>query len=237
MTEKNVKIGVIGGMGPAASALFYRMTVEHTKAVRDQDHLDMILMSHASMPDRTEALLGGRREELLALLLADARMLERCGAGAIAIPCNTSHALADEIQADIGIPLLNMPAEAARACAEALAERPARVAVLATDGTIRAGVYQRELEKYDIEPWLPSEAMQRLVMKLIYDGVKGGGGVELADLLTIEDAISRAGCAAAIMACTELSVIKERFGLPAFYIDAMLALARRVILFAGKEYL
>ena len=47
MTKKNVKIGVVGGMGPAASALFYRMTVEHTKAFCDQDHLDMILLSHA----------------------------------------------------------------------------------------------------------------------------------------------------------------------------------------------
>jgi aspartate racemase len=197
----------------------------------------MILLSHASMPDRTEALLGGRRAELLALLLADARMLERCGADALAIPCNTSHALADEIEAGIGIPLLHMPAEAARSCAESLAARPARVAVLATDGTARTGIYQRELEKYDIEPWMPPEAVQNLVMKLIYDGVKGGGNVELADLRTIEDALLRAGCAAAIMACTELSVIKERFDLPAFYIDAMLALARRVILFAGKEYL
>jgi aspartate racemase len=235
-SQETVKIGVIGGMGPAASALFYRMTVEHTKAVRDQDHLHMILLSHASMPDRTEALLGGRRAELLSLLLADARMLERCGADAIAIPCNTSHALADEIEAGIGVPLLNMPAEAARVCAEGLAEKSARVAVLATDGTAQAGFYQRELEKYEIEPWLPPAETQRLVMKLIYDGVKGDGVVELADLRTIDDALSRAGCAAAIMACTEMSVIKERFDLPDFYIDAMLALVRRVILFAGKEY-
>jgi aspartate racemase len=237
MTERNVKIGVIGGMGPAASALFYRMTVEHTKAARDQDHIDMILLSHASMPDRTEALLGGRRAELLALLLADARALERCGAGAIAIPCNTSHALADEIGAGIGIPLIHMPAEAARECAESLAARPARVAVLATDGTARTGVYQRELEKYGIEPWLPPADVQRLVMKLIYDGVKGGGGVDFKDVRTIEDALSRADCAVALLACTELSVLKERLGLPAFYIDAMLSLARRAILFAGKEYI
>jgi aspartate racemase len=243
MTEGNVKIGVIGGMGPAASALFYRMTVEHTRAARDQEHLDMILLSHASMPDRTEALLGGRRAELLALLLADARLLERCGADAIAIPCNTSHALADEIEAGIGVPLIHMPAEAARTCAESLAAQvpkpaqPARVAVLATDGTAQTGVYQRELEKYGIEPWLPPADAQRLVMKLIYDGVKAGGTADFADFLTIERALLHAGCAAAVMACTELSVLKERFGLPAFYIDAMLALARRVILFAGKEYL
>jgi aspartate racemase len=238
--DKPVKIGVIGGMGPAASALFYRMTVEHTKAVRDQEHLDMIILSHASMPDRTEALLGGRRAELLDLLLADARLLKRCGADALAIPCNTSHALADEIQAGINIPLIHMPEEAARECAESFAvqsaRRAVRVAVLATDGTVRAGVYQRELEKYGMEPWLPPDDVQSLIMELIYDGVKGGGAVDFEDILTIERALSRADCAVAVMACTELSVLKERFELPAFYVDAMLALARRVILFAGKEY-
>ncbi|MDR2354609.1 MAG: amino acid racemase [Clostridiales Family XIII bacterium] len=237
MTEKNVRIGVIGGMGPAASALFYRMTVEHTKALRDQEHLDMLLFSHATMPDRTEALLGGRRAELLKLLLADARMLENCGADAIAIPCNTSHALADEIRAGISIPLIDMVTETALECAARLADRPARVAVLATDGTVRAGLYGRALESHGIEPWLPPGALQSLVMQLIYDGVKRGGRVDYADFRTIERALARAGCDAALLACTELSVLREAFNLPAFYIDALLTLVKRVIRFAGKEYI
>jgi aspartate racemase len=238
MTKQNVRIGVMGGMGPAASALFYRMTVEHTKALRDQDHADLILLSHASLPDRTQALLEGRRAELLKLLLADARMLEGCGADAIAIPCNTSHAFADEIQAGIGVPLINMVTEAALECAALLADSPSRrVALLATDGTVRAGFYGRALKARGIEPWLPPCALQSLVMRLIYDGVKRGGRVDRADLLTMERALAAAGCDAALMACTELSVIKEAFKLPAFYIDAMLTLAKRVILFAGKEYI
>ncbi|MDR2295266.1 MAG: amino acid racemase [Clostridiales Family XIII bacterium] len=236
MTEKNIKIGVMGGMGPAASALFYRMTVEHTKALRDQDHLDMILLSHASMPDRTEALLEDRRAELLDLLLTDARMLEGCGARAIAIPCNTSHVLAEEIQAGIGVPLINMVTESVLECAARLADRPARVAVLATDGTVRAGLYRRALEAHGIEPWLPPGEIQELVMQLIYDGVKKGGIVDYEDFRTIERALARAGCDAALLACTELSVLKEAFKLPAFYIDAMLTLVKCVIRFAGKEY-
>ncbi|MDR2132789.1 MAG: amino acid racemase [Clostridiales Family XIII bacterium] len=230
------KIGVIGGMGPAASALFYRMTVEHTKARRDQDHVDMILLSHASMPDRTEALRAGRRAELLKLLLTDARMLESCGAGAIAITCNTSHALADELQAGIGVPLINMVTEAALECAERFEGEPARVAVLATDGTLRAGFYARALEAHGLEPWLPDEETQGLVMRLIYDGVKGGGRIEREDFLAVERALARAGCDAAILGCTELSVIKEKFNLPDFYVDAMLTLAKRVIVFAGGEW-
>ncbi|MDR2087909.1 MAG: amino acid racemase [Clostridiales Family XIII bacterium] len=235
--ENNIKVGVIGGMGPAASALFYRMTVEHTKARCDRDHMDLILLSHASMPDRTEALLAGRRAELLALLLADARMLEALGAGAIAIPCNTSHALADEIQAGIGIPLINMVRETARECAARFADEPARVAVLATDGTLREGLYRRALEAHGLEPWSPQDEIQELVMKLIYDGVKGGGRIDYEDFLTIERALARAGCEAAIMGCTELSVVKEKLDLPAFYVDAMLTLVKRVILFAGREYI
>jgi aspartate racemase len=235
--KKNVKIGVMGGMGPAASALFYRMTVEHTKALCDQQHMDMILLSHATMPDRTEALREGRRAELLNLLLADARMLEACGADAIAIPCNTSHVLADEIQAGIGVPLINMVTETVLECAARFAEQPARVAVLATDGTVRAGLYQRALESGGIEVWLPDDEVQRIVMKLIYDDVKGGGDIDYEDFLTIERSLARAGCDAAIMACTELSVVNEKLKLPAFYIDAMRILAKRAILFAGKEYI
>ncbi|MDR1245879.1 MAG: amino acid racemase [Clostridiales Family XIII bacterium] len=232
-----MKIGVIGGMGPAASALFYRMTVEHTKACCDQQHVDMILLSHASMPDRTEALLCGRRAELLALLLDDARLLERCGADAIAIPCNTSHVLADEIEAGIRIPLLNMVDAAALECAERFPSGGARVAVLATDGTARAGVYQRALEKRGLTPWLPSAETQKTVMKLIYDGVKNGGEISPDDISVIEREALRAGCDAALMACTEMSVIKERFSLSDFYTDALLTLVKSVICFAGKEYI
>jgi aspartate racemase len=232
-----MKIGVMGGMGPAASALFYRMTVEHTKARRDQDHIDMVLLSHASVPDRTEALLGGRRAELLALLLEDARLLERCGVDAIAIPCNTSHALADEISAGIHIPLLNMVEDAARECAARFPAGGARVAVLATDGTARAGVYQRALEKQGLTPWLPPAETQSIVMKLIYDGVKNGGDISREDISAIERAARDAGCDAVLMACTEMSVVKERFSLSDFYADALLTLVKSVIRFAGKEYI
>jgi aspartate racemase len=228
----------MGGMGPAASALFYRMTVEHTKARCDQEHMDMIILSHASMPDRTEALLAGRRAELLALLLTDARLLERCGADAVAIPCNTSHALADEIAAGINIPLINMPEDAARECADRFASRGgAKIAVLATDGTVRAGIYQRALKNHGLSPWLPSAETQELVMSLIYDGVKNGGEISRGDICVIERVALDAGCDAALMACTEMSVIKERFALPDFYIDAMLTLVKSVIGFAGKEYI
>ena len=106
-------IGSIGGMGPMASQLFYKMVTEHTAAERDQDHIDLILLSDASMPDRTGAILSGQYEGPEEQLLADARLLETCGCAAIAITCNTAHFFADRIAGRVGIPILHMIRETA----------------------------------------------------------------------------------------------------------------------------
>ena len=82
-------LGVAGGMGPLATQLFYRRIIEKTDADMDQDHVDMILLNHASMPDRTEAILSGNTDELYRLLLKDILFLEESNVAAIAIPCNT----------------------------------------------------------------------------------------------------------------------------------------------------
>ncbi|MDR3294281.1 MAG: amino acid racemase [Clostridiales Family XIII bacterium] len=234
--DETKKIGVIGGMGPAATLLFYQMVIEHTAACNDQQHIDMILLNHASMPDRTRALREGRRQELLEKLIEDARTLESCGADGIVITCNTSYTLADEIQAGIGVPLLHMIREAARESASRFDGQSAKIAILATDGTVESGIYQREVEKTGLTSYVPSVKNQRLVMKLIYDGVKSGGVIDFADFTGIERELEEAGCDGAILACTELSVFKERFELPEFYLDAMLSLAKKTIAFAGKEY-
>ena len=84
-------LGIIGGMGPAATDLLYRRIIDRTDAQCDQEHLDMIILNHASIPDRTAAILSGNTREVEEKLISDARFLEKSGATAIAIPCNTSH--------------------------------------------------------------------------------------------------------------------------------------------------
>jgi aspartate racemase len=229
------KIGVLGGMGPAATLLFYRMVVEHTLARSDQEHIDMILLNHASMPDRTLCLRSGRRAELLEKLTEDARTLEACGADCVVIPCNTSHTLADEIQAAIRVPLINMVREAVKTCAPRLEKTGGRIGILATDGTVEGGIYQRELEKAGFLPYAPSPESQRLLMRMIYEGVKKGCAVDREDFARVDRELREAGCAGAIVACTELSILRDAFQLPAYYTDALLALARRAIAFAGRE--
>ena len=78
MWNKEHKIlGILGGMGPLATQLFYRQIIERTEATCDQEHVDIILFNHASMPDRTTALVSGKGEELFARLMEDAQRLQR----------------------------------------------------------------------------------------------------------------------------------------------------------------
>lgn len=227
-------IGIIGGMGPMASQLFYKMVTEHTAAERDQDHIDLILLSDASMPDRTAAILSGQYEGPYEQLLSDARLLEQCGCTAIAITCNTAHFFADMIADKIGIPILHM----IRETASALAGRcpGGVVGVMATDGTVQTGLYQKALTERGLTPWTPPAEIQKEVMHQIYDRVKKGLPCDQESWTRIEAAYRRAGCAAVVLACTELSVIKADEGLGDWYVDPMETLARKVIETAGKTY-
>lgn len=227
-------IGIIGGMGPMASQLFYQMVTEHTAAERDQDHVDLILLSDASMPDRTAAILSEDYAGVEGQLLADARLLERCGCAAIAITCNTAHFFADRIAGEVGIPILHM----VRETAELLARRcpGGRVGVLATEGTVRTGLYQSALTRLGLVPWTPPPELQGEVTCQIYGRVKRGLPHDGAGWQRLEDACRAAGCAAVVLACTELSVIKAEAGLGDWYVDPLEVLARKVIETAGKTW-
>ena len=228
-------LGVIGGMGPLATQLYYKLIIEKTDANCDQEHLNMIILSHATMPDRTKEILEGRSEELLNLLIEDARMLQNNGAGVIAIPCNTSHVLMDRLQKSVGIKIINMVEETVKHISNTFINPDLRIGILATDGTINTGLYQKTLERAGIHPIIPGKESQKLVMKLIYDGVKNGGDIDFSDFIMIQEELLDKECHGAILACTELSCLREMYRLPPFYIDAMVILAEKSILACGGK--
>jgi aspartate racemase len=234
MWEREEKIlGVIGGMGPEATELFYERIIRNTKADRDQDHLNMIILNHASMPDRTEAILSGKTAGVVKYLVADAKRLEKQGCCAIAIPCNTSHYFADEIQKAVSIPLVNMIRETAKA---AKAAGGTKIGILATDGTIRTKLYQTALEQEGLKWAVPGEEGQSAVMRVIYDGVKAGKPLRLSHITPAVNELLAEGVDLFILGCTELSVFGKKFGLPGeMYLDAMEILARRCIEICGHE--
>ena len=109
---KEQRLGILGGMGPQATQVFYQRILDRTDAAADQEHLPTLILSDTAMPDRTSAILGGDAEQCYRRLLADARELQGCGCTAIAIPCNTSHYFVDRLQGELDIPIVNMVREA-----------------------------------------------------------------------------------------------------------------------------
>lgn len=228
LTEQ--RLGILGGMGPQATQMFYQRILDRTDAARDQEHLPAVILSDTAMPDRTAAILGGDTEGCYRRLLADAKTLECCACSAIAIPCNTSHYFADRLQGELSIPLIHMVRETALA---AKSKGWRHLGILATDGTIQTGVYQRELEALGLEGYSPGPQVQALVMNIIYDEIKKGEKGSREKFSAIDRALRAAGCDGAILGCTELSVYRTYHGLPEFYIDAMDVLAEKCITFCG----
>lgn len=220
------KLGVLGGMGPQATQMFYQRVLDRTDAERDQDHIPTLILSDTAMPDRTAAIRSGDTAAIYAQLLADARVLEHWGASAIAIPCNTSHTFVPRIQGELTVPIVNMVTETAAAL-KALGAR--QVGILATDGTVQMGLYQSACEAAGIQAVTPPPDIQKLVMSVIYDEIKKGEKGSREKFAAIDAALRAMGCDRAVLACTELSVYKDWHGLPDFYLDAMDVLARRSV--------
>ncbi len=226
------RLGVLGGMGPQATQVFYQRILDCTEARCDQEHLPALILSDTEMPDRTAAILGGREEAVYSRLLKGARLLETAGCAAIAIPCNTSHYFADRLQSKLGIPILNMVRETVRRLA---GQGKKRVGILATDGTVRTRLYQTECEKAGIEALVPEPLVQTIVMSIVYDEIKRGEAGSREKFARIDEALRKMGCDSAILGCTELSVYRSTHGLPDFYTDAMDVLVEKSILACGRR--
>lgn len=230
------KLGVIGGMGPEATNFFYARLIARTKASKDQDHIDTIILSHATMPDRTHAILTGEKDALLKAITEDARNLEMLGVSNIAIPCNTSHYFYDEIQAATKVPVIHMIEESVRHVKKYWPDTK-KIGIMGTDGTIQAGTYHRACERYGIEPIVPSPERQKDVMSLIYDDIKCGKPGDRKKFNRTYDELMEKGCDAIILACTEISVFKEYYQVPLNCVDAMDVLVKESIIRSGAEYL
>ena len=225
-------IGILGGMGPLATADLFRKIVLLTDAARDNDHIRVYIDDNASIPDRTAAILSGGADPLPAMT-DSLRKLEACGADCIIMPCNTAHYFLPRLQALTEIPFLSMLEATARACAARFPGKTA--AVLATKGTLSAGLYQAALEKEGVSFLIPEDAEQDALMRVIYDGVKAGKGPEdyQADMLSVVEALTARGADYFILGCTELPLAAQAISLPQPTVDPTAELAKAAIRFCG----
>ena len=107
------------------------------------------------------------------------------------------------------------------------------VGILATDGTVRTGIYQQALEAAGLTPVTLPAQLQRVVMSIIYDEIKKGETGSREKFGEIDAYLRQAGCDCAILGCTELSVYKEYHGVSELYLDAMDVLAEESIRACG----
>lgn len=237
ITVNNYRLGILGGMGPKATAVFMDQIIEHTAAERDQDHIDMVIVNHATLPDRTTVILEREEQRFLQAIERDFRLLEAADVAHIAIPCNTSHVFYDALQRMTRIPIIHMVDETVKVMADRHGPN-AKIGLLATNGTVRSGVYGQICEKYGLQLHVPNEDIQHRIMRLIYHDIKGG---LVPDTAVFEQIITGLvhddGCQGVIIACTELSCIPLGESASRHCVDAMNVLVRQAIERSGKRYI
>lgn len=231
--ENNKKVlGVIGGLGPMATAYFMELVISMTNAARDQDHLQMIVYNYPTIPDRTAYILKKNPNSPVPEMTRIAKLLEQQQAGCIAIPCVTAHYFWKEVNDSVDITVLNAP----KATGEHLRANGIRkVGIMATDGTIATGLLQNVLEKAGMEVLLPDEESQQGVMDLIYRDIKANRPPDMDLFRTISSKLHSDGAEVIVLACTELSLIKRDYSIGAGFIDALQVLAQQAVLACGGE--
>ena len=221
------KLGVIGGLGPEASAYFYYLLTKRAKADKDQDHPDVFILSIPSTPDRTAFITGKSSASPVEPLQHAARTLEGLGAGFIAIPCVTAHFFYDEIAACVSIPIIHIIRETA---GKLKCMGINRVGVLATAGTLESGFVPPILAEYGITAYTPGSNGREILMRLIYGALKSGSGENQTAMLSeVAEDQNLKKSQRLILACTELSLIKRDCGLDNFFIDPLEILADRAL--------
>ena len=230
-------LGVLGGMGPLATAYFFESVVRATPATSDQAHIPTLVWSDGRVPDRTLAIQG-RGPSPVPMMASGLRVLASAGADVIAIPCNTAHAFLPELVRATDREIVDMIHETVAA---ALAANPSltTLGVLCTTGTRSALLYEKAAAQLGVTVAHVSRGQQSALVDEAIRIVKRGGRSELAERLIAEAAISLAdqGAQAVVAACTELPLVSAAAGRVLPIVDSVDALARAAVRLCLQPFL
>lgn len=226
------RLGILGGMGPMATADLYTKIVELTDAGCDNDHIRVIIDSNTAIPDRTSAILSGGPDPVPEMLSAAGNLIS-CGAECIIMPCNTAHYFLSRLQPQVSVPILDMTKITAERCS--VLYPGMKAAILATRGTLASGVYARALDGYGVSYIVPDDEEQSILMHLIYDVVKASEPLDpVKDLwCSLLDGLREKGADLFLLACTELPILSDRLAVPGPFIDPTRELAKAAIEYCG----
>lgn len=225
------KLGIIGGLGPMATTYFLYLLTKMSQAETDQEHMEILMYSKPSIPDRTRYILGLSQDNPVIQMTEVGGKLKNMGAELLAIPCITAHYFHEELERNIGLRVLHAVRETAEYLKQAGVDK---VGILATDGTVESGLFERVLNQFGIATVNPGEESQQLVMDLIYRQIKSGEKGNIDEFIRVGEELSAAGAQVNLLGCTELSLLKRDYGLPAGYLDVLEVLARCAVLECGR---
>ncbi len=223
MATRGPVLGILGGMGPLATADFYSKLVRATPATRDQDHVPVIIVGDPGVPDRSEAILGGGTSEVLEALTAGIDRLERAGADVIAIPCNTAHYWLNGLRSRTTRQILSI-VDASLSLVRRRLIDARTITVLATEGTLRAGIYDRAIARAGLT-LNPATADDSRSVAEVIARVKAGNVSDAEGLLEEVIASVHRRSDVILLACTELPLAAgERLEHEPWLIDTTAAL-------------
>lgn len=223
------RIGILGGMGPEATILLMQKVLAVVPARDDADHVPLIVHQNPQVPSRIAALIEGTGESPGPALAAMARDLEAGGASALAMPCNTAHAWADEIRAATPLPFLDMIALSADALAAAGVRR---AGLLASPATRRAKVFDAAFAARGLAPVHAEDEAELLA---VIRAVKAGH--DPAELAPRFERLARALADRSdrlLVACTEFSLLAPRLPADIAWTDSLDCLVSAIVVEAQR---
>lgn len=233
--QKTGKVaGILGGMGPMATVDFISKIIEQTQVNRDQDHLRMIIYNNPKIPSRIDAFKPGNPSPLPELVRT-AITLEKAGADYIMIPCHSAHYWLDELQQSITIPIYSI----IECTVENIQLRNDidNILLIATETTLRSGLYQQAFSKLSVQLILPSPDEQKRIQHMIHiiktnSDLLDNGIIELRNIL---NEYKKKGVHTAIAGCTEIPLIINHLDNEFEFIDPTLLLARKAVQLSLSE--
>ncbi len=224
-------LGILGGLGPMSTVYFCELLNRHTAATCDADHIDMLISSRATTPDRTAYILDKTAPDPLPVMLAEAHRLERAGVDLIVMPCNTAHYFYDGLTEGCQVPILNIIDET---CTHLSRIGTKKFGLLATVGTIRSGAYERFCAPRGLTCITPTEEEQAMITQIIFGQIKQNKPVDMVAFNGVVDSLRIRGCEKIVLGCTELSLLKKQGLDDELFVDSLDVLAYQTILACGK---
>lgn len=220
------KLGIIGGLGPMATAYFLELITQMSDAITDQGHMEIYVISKPSIPDRTNYILGLSNQSPAVEMAAAGTELKSLGAELLAMPCVTGHYFYQEIERNVGLPMINVVKETV----DYLWNRNIkRAGILATEGTIKSGLFQGLMKEKKMKCIVPDEAEQKKMMDIIYKELKAGKEVQMDNFEMMAEKLRQQGAEVILLACTELSLLKRDYEIGKGYLDVMEVLAAKAV--------